>query len=91
MSGTIEGGRKAAKTNIEKYGKNFYAEIGRKGGSKGHTGGFASNPQLAKEAGRLGGQISRRGKNLTPEQIETIKREIREAEEYEARLKKQGV
>ena len=62
MAGTIEGGRKAAKTNKEKYGSNFYANIGRRGGRNGHTGGFASNPDLARRAGRKGGKISKRGK-----------------------------
>lgn len=33
MSGTLEGGRKAAATNKAKYGKEFYSNIGRKGGS----------------------------------------------------------
>jgi len=62
MAGTKAGGRKAAATNKSKYGKNFYAEIGRKGGKNGHTGGFAANPALAKIAGAKGGRISRRGK-----------------------------
>jgi len=62
MAGTIEGGRKAARTTKKKYGKGFYAEIGRMGGKNGHTGGFAANPELAKEAGRKGGKISKRGK-----------------------------
>lgn len=71
MAGTIEGGRKAAKTNIERHGKDFYRELGRKGGRNGHTGGFASETagkdgltgwQRAKIAGRKGGTISRRGK-----------------------------
>lgn len=62
MAGTIEGGRKAAKTNKEKYGNDFYANIGRRGGRNGHTGGFASNPDLARRAGRKGGKISKRGK-----------------------------
>lgn len=61
MAGTKEGGRKAAKTNIEKYGKGFYAEIGRKGGQNGHTGGFAADPERARRAGRKGGKISKRG------------------------------
>ena len=61
MAGTKAGGRKAASTNKTKYGKDFYAEIGRKGGKNGHTGGFASNPDLAKIAGRKGGLKSRRG------------------------------
>lgn len=62
MAGTLEGGRKAAKTNKEKYGNDFYANIGRRGGRNGHTGGFAANPDLARRAGRKGGKISKRGK-----------------------------
>ena len=62
MAGTKAGGQKAANTNKAKYGKDFYAEIGRKGGRNGHTGGFAANPELAKIAGAKGGRISTRGK-----------------------------
>lgn len=62
MAGTKDGGKKAAATNKAKYGREFYAEIGRKGGKNGHTGGFAANPALAKIAGAKGGRISRRGK-----------------------------
>jgi len=62
MAGTKVGGKKAAVTNKTKYGRDFYAEIGRKGGMNGHTGGFAANPALAKIAGAKGGRISRRGK-----------------------------
>ena len=61
MSGTLEGGRKAAATNKAKYGKEFYADIGRKGGRNGHTGGFAANPELARIAGAKGGKKSKRG------------------------------
>ena len=57
MSGTRAGGLKAAKTNKKKYGKDFYREMGRKGGKNGHTGGFAANPALAAIAGRKGGRI----------------------------------
>ena len=60
MVGTLAGGRKAAKTNKLKYGKDFYARIGAKGGRNGHTGGFAANPELAKIAGSLGGKKSKR-------------------------------
>ena len=60
ISGTKEGGLKASKTNIARYGKDYYAEMGRKGGCKGHTGGFASNPDLARSAGTKGGMKSRR-------------------------------
>lgn len=61
MAGTKEGGRKAATTNKRKYGYDFYAEIGRRGGRNGHTGGFAANPELAKIAGAKGGKKSKRG------------------------------
>lgn len=70
MSGNKIGGRKAAETNLKKYGKNFYVEIGRKGGSNGHTGGFNSDKvgkdgltgrERAKIAGAKGGSISKRG------------------------------
>lgn len=72
MGGTRAGGLKAAKTNIERHGKDFYRELGRKGGRNGHTGGFADTRpgkdgltgwQRAKIAGRKGGTISRRGKS----------------------------
>lgn len=62
MSGTKAGGKKAAITNKKLHGQNFYARIGRLGGKNGHSGGFASNPELAKEAGRKGGRKSRRGR-----------------------------
>ena len=62
MPGTVAGGRKAAQTNKTRHGKEFYARIGAIGGKKGHTGGFAANRDLAREAGRKGGLISRRRK-----------------------------
>lgn len=65
MPGTVAGGRKAALTNKIRHGKNFYAEIGRKGGRNGHLGGFAANPELAKIAGAKGGLASRRGNSYT--------------------------
>lgn len=65
MSGTKSGGKKAAATNKKTYGDDFYANIGKKGGSvSGIKKGFALNPKLAKEAGRKGGKISKRGKKL---------------------------
>lgn len=67
MAGTKEGGLKAAATNKEKYGLEFYREIGRKGGQNGHTGGFAANPELARVAGAKGGKISKRGPVKKPE------------------------
>lgn len=63
MSGTLAGGKKAAKANIERHGKNYYSELGKRGGKAKHTKprGFAANPELAKRAGKLGGQLSKRG------------------------------
>lgn len=62
MAGTVAGGKKAAATNIARYGKDFYRIQGAKGGKKGTTGGFYANRELARTAGRKGGRISRRGK-----------------------------
>lgn len=64
MAGTKAGGIKAAATNKAKHGANFYAKIGAKGGQRGHTGGFAANPELARIAGAKGGRISRRTKKV---------------------------
>lgn len=62
MSGNRLGALKARNTTYEKYGKDFFRNIGRKGGLvKGTKGGFASNPALASIAGAKGGRISRRG------------------------------
>ena len=69
MSGTISGGKKAAQKNITLHGKYFYREIGRKGGKRSTTGGFASQKvgkdgltgaERAKLAGAKGGRISKR-------------------------------
>lgn len=72
MAGTSIGGQRAAAKNKAKYGKDFYAMIGAKGGRKGKTGGFASNKkgadgltgrERARLAGAAGGRISRRTKS----------------------------
>ena len=88
MSGTKEGGQKGAKTKIERYGKDFYKNIGKKGGKNGHTGGFYANRDLARIAGAKGGKISRRGpakktqKKVTKKTTKPVNmvREIREQE-----------
>lgn len=70
MAGTSQGAKKAAKTNKERYGEDFYRKIGHKGGNINGTGGFASEsvgvdgltgPQRARIAGAKGGALSRRG------------------------------
>lgn len=63
MSGTAGGGRLAAQKNKQKHGADFYARIGRIGGQRGHTGGFAAGNDGRKRAsyyGAIGGAISRR-------------------------------
>lgn len=60
MPGTRIGGLKAAKTNKERYGDEFYNMIGTAGGKKSRGGGFAANRYLAKVAGRKGGKVSSR-------------------------------
>lgn len=62
MAGTKTGGQAAAATNKAKYGADFYARIGAMGGTKGKTGGFYANRELARVAGAKGGRISRRSK-----------------------------
>ena len=69
MPGTKIGGQKAAETNRARHGKDFYARIGAVGGTKGTTGGFAANRELAREAGRKGGMISRRRKVVNDGQV----------------------
>ena len=63
MAGTPKGGRLAAEKNKRKYGPDFYAKIGRMGGKRGTTGGFAAGSEGRKRAsywGAIGGSISRR-------------------------------
>lgn len=59
LAGNRAGGIKARNTMIQRYGAEVYEEIGRKGGStrtdKTHKRGFASNRELAREAGKRGG------------------------------------
>jgi len=63
MAGTAKGGRLAADKNRKKHGSDFYSRIGRMGGRKGTTGGFAAGEEgrkRASEYGAIGGTISRR-------------------------------
>jgi general stress protein YciG len=80
MPGTITGGQRAAETNMKKYGKDFYARIGAKGGKRGTTGGFAANRELARIAGAKGGRISRRRKAEVVE-VEAKATEIQNVEQ----------
>ena len=61
MAGTVAGGRKATQTIKERYGDDFYREIGRRGGQNGHWGGFNTmDKEKVRECGRKGGKKSRR-------------------------------
>jgi len=63
MAGTKDGGVRAAATNKNRHGNDFYARIGAAGGAKkGVKKGFAANRELARAAGARGGRISRRTK-----------------------------
>lgn len=64
MAGSVIGGKRAAATNKERYGKNFYAIIGAEGGKapSDKPKGFAANRELARIAGAKGGLKSRKGK-----------------------------
>lgn len=75
MPGTKAGSAKAVATIQAKYGKDFFKNIGAKGGRNGrginYTGGFASDKvgedgltgrERARLAGAIGGFKSRRGK-----------------------------
>lgn len=68
MSGTKVGGIKARDKNYKHHGKDFYKNIGAKGGragrGPGYNGGFAANHERAVAAGRKGGRLSRRGCTL---------------------------
>lgn len=62
MTGTKAGGKKAAETNKERNGKDFYKKIGQKGGSAFREAPrwFALHPELARKAGAKGGSNSTR-------------------------------
>lgn len=73
MSGTTEGGLKAAKTIQELYGEDFYKNIGKKGNlayssipkEKRKPRGFALDPKRASRIGSMGGR-KRKGWRKNP-------------------------
>lgn len=67
MPGTYKGGLRAAATNIQRHGPDFYRKLGAIGGkwtqaSTGKLKGFALDRERASRAGRKGGAVSRRRK-----------------------------
>lgn len=91
MSGTKAGGLKAAKTNMKKYGKDFYKLNGAKGGRNGHTGGFAANPALARIAGAKGGRKSKRGSQYDIDIKNAVIRDYKKGNSVYTVAKKYGV
>src|SRR4051794_27094416 len=86
MAGNREGGIKAAATNKQRYGDEYYTTIGRKGGQISRGGGFGRNHELARQGGRHGGRQSslsrwgthcRRGHERTPENVYVSPRGVR--------------
>lgn len=69
MAGTRRGGLKAGETNKKLYGEGFYPTIGALGGKKSRGGGFAKNPELAREAGRKGGFVSKRRSKIEDREL----------------------
>ncbi len=61
MSGNKQGGLRAAATNKERHGKDYYARLGKQGGSiKGLKKGFAAmDKDKVRAAGAKGGKLSR--------------------------------
>lgn len=59
MGGTRKGAYKGTITKLNRYGVDFFAEIGAKGGKASNKGGFYNNPEVAREMGRIGGRISK--------------------------------
>lgn len=77
MSGNREGGRKTAETIKKRYGKDYYAKMGKKGGKISTTGGFASDKvgkdgltgkERAAIAGAKGGKAKKHFKKKEVEQ-----------------------
>lgn len=97
MAGSKAGGAKAAATNKEKYGPDFYRNIGKLGGHNGRTGGFASEKigkdgltghERAVHAGRKGGLNSSRAS--VTNMSKSLKEELKRQREEERRSFQEG-
>lgn len=84
MAGNREGALKAAQTNIQNHGKDFYKKIGSKSWTnpeRSHRTGFALDPKLAVEAGRKGGKKTKSEYRTPKEKKEFLNEEWTTAEE----------
>lgn len=83
MAGTKEGAVKAAQTNKEKYGPDFYREIGAKSWDnpeRSHETGFALLPkEKVVELGRKGGQQNKGKKYVTKKEANKVEYETAES------------
>jgi uncharacterized protein len=68
MAGTYEGGLKAAQKILERD-PNHFKRIGAIGGSRGTTGGFYADRELARIAGAKGGKVSKRTKGKKADEL----------------------
>jgi general stress protein YciG len=66
VPGTPAGAKKMRETYMKRYTPEQRSAFSRMGGLVSRGGGFAANRALAVEAGRKGGKISKRGKNVRP-------------------------
>nr|WP_318782752.1 general stress protein [Halomonas colorata] len=57
-----EAGKKGGEATSKNHDKEFYEDIGHKGGQKS-GGNFANDPERASEAGKKGGENSQGGRN----------------------------
>lgn len=65
--GTKEGGKKASATVRERYGDDYYVNLGRLGGVKLKPGNGFAVGETARKSGMVGGKKSKRGKKLIKE------------------------
>lgn len=75
MGGNRAGGIAARDTNLAND-PDFYKKIGTIGGSRSRTGGWYANRDLASAAGRIGGMVSRRGRQMTHKERQQYKSKI---------------
>lgn len=64
---TKDGQRKGVITMRERYGDDYFREIGKIGGTKSRGGGFTGEPERAKAAAKIGGSRSKRGHRFIKE------------------------
>lgn len=75
MGQTKEGAQKAKKIMLDKYGEDYYSQIGAKGGKAQVFKGFAiMDKEKVSKAGRLGGSISRKNGSLPEAERERIRK-----------------